>query len=299
VSPDRRYALELDQSEVERYQTMAEAARQAEADLWERAGIVAGARVADVGCGPGAMLPTLAAAVGPQGRVMAVDADAEAVAAATALVATADLGNVAVQQGRAEATGLAAGSLEVVMLRHVLAHNGGVEDAIVAHLATRLGPGGCLYLVDADLTAMRVVPEAGHPDLVELQERYLAFRAARGDDNAAGLRLAERVVRAGLELVEFRGRYVIRGVSPGPRSPAWAAREAMVAAGMATTEELQRWDRAFAATAARPATFFAPMFTAIGRRPAQRDQAEPGSSAAPTVGGVSMMRPSDDRLTRA
>ena len=289
MSPNRRYALELDQTEVERYRMMAEAARQAEADLWERAGIVAGARVADVGCGPGALLPALAAAVGPQGRVTALDADAEAVAAATALVAPASLGNVAVQQGRAEATGLAVGSLEVVMLRHVLAHNGGAEDAIVAHLATLLRPGGCLYLVDADLAAMRVIPEADHPDLVDLQDRYLAFRAARGDDNAAGLRLAERLATAGLELVEFRGRYVIRGLSPRLRSPAWAAREAMVTAGMATTEDLRRWDRAFAATAARPPTFFAPMFTAIGRRPAQRDQAEPGSSAAPAVGGVTRL----------
>jgi SAM-dependent methyltransferase len=270
VSPDRRYPLELDQAEVERYRMMAEQARAAEADLWERAGMVAGARVADVGCGPGAMLPALAAAVGPHGRVTALDADPEAVAAASALVAAAGLANVTVREGRAEETGLAAGSLEVVMLRHVLAHNGGAEDAILAHLATLLRPGGCLCLVDADLTAIRVIPQADHPDLVELQERYLAFRAARGDDNAAGLRLAERLVRAGLEVVEFRGRYVIRELSPGLRSPGWAAREAMVAAGMATAEDLRRWDQAFEATATRPATFFAPMLTAIGRRPAHQ-----------------------------
>jgi SAM-dependent methyltransferase len=270
VSPDRHYPLELDKTEVERYRTMAEAARQAEADLWEPAGIVPGARVADVGCGPGAMLPALAAAVGPDGRVTAVDADPQAVAAATALVAAAGLGNVTVRQGRAEATGLEAGSLDVVMLRHVLAHNGGAEDAIVPHLATLVRPGGCLYLVDTDGTAIRVIPEGEHPDLVDLQERYLAFRAANGDDNAAGLRLAERLIRAGLELVEFRGRYMIRELSPGLRSPAWAARAAMVAAGMATTEDLRRWERAFEATASRSATFFAPMFTAIGRRPAIR-----------------------------
>ena len=266
VSQDRRYPLELDQTEVERYRTMAEAARQAESDLWEPAGIVPGARVADVGCGPGAMLPALSAAVGPQGRVTAVDADPEAVAAATALVAPAGLANVAVREGRAEETGLEAGSLDVVMLRHVLAHNGGAEDAIVAHLATLVRPGGCVYLVDADGTAIRVIPEVEHPDLVELQERYLAFRAARGDDNAAGLRLAERLVRAGLELVEFCGRYVIRELSPGLRSPAWAAREAMLSAGVASAEDLWRWERAFEATATRPATFYAPMFTAIGRR---------------------------------
>ena len=65
------------------------------------------------------------------------------------------------------------------MLRHVLAHNGGAEDAIVAHLATLVRPGGCLYLVDTDGTAIRFIPEAEHPDLIDLQERYLAFRAAR------------------------------------------------------------------------------------------------------------------------
>jgi SAM-dependent methyltransferase len=285
VSP-KRYPLELDQTEVGRYRTMAEQAWAAEADLWEPAGIVAGARVADVGCGPGAMLPALSEAVGPQGRVMAVDADPEAVAAATALVAAAGLDNVAVREGRAEKTGLAAGSVDVVMLRHVLAHNGGAEDAIVAHIATLLRPGGCLYLVDADGTAIRVIPEAEHPDLIDVQDRYLAFRTASGDDNAAGLRLAERLLMAGLEPVEFRGRYMIRELSPRLRSPAWAAREAMVTAGMATAEDLRRWDRAFEATAQRPATFFAPMFTAIGRRPTQRDQAEPGSSAAPTVAGL-------------
>jgi SAM-dependent methyltransferase len=270
VSANHRYPLELDQTEVERYRTMAAAARQAEADLWEPAGIVPGARVADVGCGPGAILPALAAAVGTDGRITAVDADPQAVAAATALVAAAGLGNVAVRQGRAEETGLEAGSLDVVMLRHVLAHNGGAEDAIVAHLTTLLRPSGCLYLVDTDGTAIRVIPEADHPDLVDLQERYLAFRAANGDDNAAGLRLAERLVRADLEPVEFRGRYVIRELSPRLRSPAWAAREAIVAAAMATPEDLRRWERAFKATATRPATFFAPMFTAIGRRPTVR-----------------------------
>jgi hypothetical protein len=63
---ERRYALELDEREVERYRLMADQARADEADLWELAGIGPGARVADVGCGPGAMLPALSAAVGPR-----------------------------------------------------------------------------------------------------------------------------------------------------------------------------------------------------------------------------------------
>ena len=263
-----RYALRLDEGEVERYRMMAEQARAAEADLWELAGIGPGARVADVGCGPGAMLPALSGAVGSGGRVQAVDADPAAVAAARALADAAGLENVEVTEGRADRTGLEPGSLDVVMLRHVLAHNGGAEDAIVAHLATLARPGGCVYLADVDGTAVRILPE--HADLADLAERYLAFRAARGDDNRAGLRLADRLVRAGLEVVDFRGRYAIGSPPPGVRPPPWAAREAMLAAGVVTEADVQRWDRAFREIEAAPVrpTVFSPLFTAVGRRPA-------------------------------
>ena len=263
---DQSYALALSATEVTRYQQMAERARVAEADLWQRAGIVAGAQVADVGCGPGALLPALAGAVGPTGRVVAIDADPRALAAARALVAASGQANVTVRQGRADWTGLGAASCDVVMLRHVLAHNGGSEDVIVAHLATLLRPGGCLYLVDADGTGVRTVPE--DVDLEDLQQRYLTFHAAQGNDVRAGLRLGERLVRAGLELVEFRGTYLMGPVQVGMRSPPWAAREAMVAAGVATEGDVARWAGAFARCDAATirATQFVPMFTAVGRR---------------------------------
>jgi SAM-dependent methyltransferase len=267
-TPDGAYALALDEAEVARYRLMAEQARQAEADLWRRAGIVPGAQVADVGCGPGAMLPALADAVGPDGAVTAIDADPGAVAAAGALVAAAGLANVTVREGRADRTGLAPASCDVVMLRHVLAHNGGSEDAIVAHLAGLLRPGGCLYLVDSDGSAIRTLPEDA--DLADLHERYVALHAARGNDLHAGLRLGERLEHAGLELVDFRGNYLIRPTPPGVRPPPWAAREAMVAAGLATDQDVTRWAAAFERLDAEPArpTVFVPMFAAVGRRPA-------------------------------
>ncbi|HEY8556838.1 MAG TPA: methyltransferase type 11, partial [Actinomycetes bacterium] len=92
----------------------------------------------------------------------------------------------------------------------------------------------------------------------------------RGDDNRAGLRLADRLARAGLEVLEFRGRYFIGQPPAAVRSPSWAAREAMVAAGMATADDVRRWDRALREVAAAPVppTIFAPFFTAVGRRPA-------------------------------
>jgi hypothetical protein len=106
--------------------------------------------------------------------------------------------------------------------------------------------------------------------VTDLNERYAAFRAARGDDNRAGLRLADRLARAGLEVLEFRGRYYIGQPPAAVRPPSWAAREAMVAAGMATADDVRRWDRALREVAAAPVppTIFAPSFTAVGRRPA-------------------------------
>ncbi|MGH7750409.1 MAG: SAM-dependent methyltransferase, partial [Candidatus Dormibacteria bacterium] len=61
---------------------MAERARETEAGLWERAGVVPGAAVADVGCGPGAVLVLLAEIVGDAGSVTGVEPDPQARAAA-------------------------------------------------------------------------------------------------------------------------------------------------------------------------------------------------------------------------
>jgi len=57
--------------------------------------------------------------------VTAIDAHPAAVAAARALALAAGLANVTVREGRADRTGLAPESCDVVMLRHVLAHDGG------------------------------------------------------------------------------------------------------------------------------------------------------------------------------
>ena len=154
------YALQLSDDEVARYRLMAEQARDQEAALWAQAGVAPGARIADVGCGPGAILAMLAAAVGAGGEVVGIDGDESAVAAATALIASTGLENASVRLGNADRTGLPEGAFDVVMMRHVLAHNGGTEQRIVDHLATLVRPGGALYLVDAHLKAMVDLPRA-------------------------------------------------------------------------------------------------------------------------------------------
>jgi SAM-dependent methyltransferase len=66
----------------------------AEGELWQQARIITGARVADIGCGPGAVLPVLAEVVGSTGSVAALDGDSDAVAVAAARTAASRAPNV-------------------------------------------------------------------------------------------------------------------------------------------------------------------------------------------------------------
>ncbi|HEX2699781.1 MAG TPA: methyltransferase domain-containing protein [Acidimicrobiales bacterium] len=261
------YALRLSDQERGRYRLMAETALRTEGELWAAAGIVEGASVADVGCGPGAVSAVLAGLVGPAGRVLAVDGDPEAVASARETCELAGVGNVTVAEGDAADTGLPAGSVDVAMVRHVLAHNGGREQAIVDHVASLVRPGGTVFLVDIEFGALRSRPS--DPDIEHLNTTYHGWHAKRGNDLSVGLRLAELLAGAGLEVTHFEGRYQIIEFPAGMRSPGWAARDAMVASGAATADDVARWEAAFArldGSEKRP-LLFAPVFLATGRRP--------------------------------
>jgi SAM-dependent methyltransferase len=259
------YALAVDEQEVRRYRFMAERARTDEQGYWARAGIRPGAVVADVGCGPAAVAVLVADAVGPGGHVIGTEPDPTARAAAAAVVAAAGVGNVEVRSGTGTRTGIPPGSVDVVMARHVLAHNGRDEQRIVDHLATLVRPGGSVYLLDVDGTAIRML--GADPDLEDLLERYRELHRRRGNDLQTGLRLGRLLARAGLDVVLHEGWYTIADLPPGLRPPAWAAREAMVAAGVATEDDVRRWAAAFTRTDAAPErpTGFLPFFVGIGR----------------------------------
>jgi SAM-dependent methyltransferase len=261
---DTGYTLQLSEVELSRYRIMAAAAREAETDLWRLAGIVAGASVADVGCGPGAMFPAIAEAVGPDGRVVGVDGVPATVAQAQALVDANGWPNVEVHVGKADATGIAPGSVDTVMMRHVLAHNGKDEQAIVDHLATLVRPGGHVYLVDIDGSAFHTKPDDA--DVRELNEAYRTFHAGRGNDLMTGLRLDDLLGAAGLEVLAFRGWFNIIKPQGQLRPPAWAARDAMLEAGIVSAADLERYEAALDRLLSQNVTIFAPLFGAVARR---------------------------------
>jgi SAM-dependent methyltransferase len=260
------YALRLSDDEVVRYRMMADRARAEEAELWERAGLCPGARVADVGCGPGAMVAALAAVVGPRGRVIGVDGDPEAVRRATTLLA--DVPNARVRVGRADRTGLPAAGFDTVVLRHVLAHNGGAEQRIVDHLAELVRPGGHVLLVDVDLISL-----AGRlptPELAEMARVYLRWHADLGNDLGVGRRLGDLARAAGLHVELVQELATAPAVSSRVRGPIWAARHELRRAGLVSESDLARWDAAFEEVGSRPQGITVPLtiFAAVARRPA-------------------------------
>ncbi|MGH3515469.1 MAG: hypothetical protein ACRDRB_24860, partial [Pseudonocardiaceae bacterium] len=63
------YGLELDDIEHARLRAQAAGVRLIDDDLWALAGVVAGAEVVDLGCGPAAVMLELLSLVGPEGTL--------------------------------------------------------------------------------------------------------------------------------------------------------------------------------------------------------------------------------------
>jgi SAM-dependent methyltransferase len=171
-----------------------------------------------------------------------------------------------VRRGRADATGIPPGSVDAVVLRHVLAHNGGSEQRILNHLASLVRPGGRVYLLDVDLAGTAQGPSVAG----ELQERYLRWHRNRGNDPRVGRRLGELARRAGLTVLQERGWTVRDALPRGVRGPAWAARDELVRAGLATAADVRRWDAAFAKLDKAPERpeYSVKVFAVVGRRSA-------------------------------
>ena len=234
------YTYQLSDAERARYRAIAAHALAREGTLWTAAGIVPGARVADLGCGPGTFLADLAERVGSLGRVAGVDDAEEAVRAAGALIEQLDLGRrVDVVRARIEDTGLAAGSSDVAFMRNVLVHNGHSLNVILQHIAALLRPGGHLLSVEPDVTGL-VIPNTA-PDEQDLEQRWITMARRQGNDPALGPQLAAVLSKACSRADAAQERTDELTVDS---SPAWTARHALLADRLATQADIRRWESA-------------------------------------------------------
>lgn len=141
ATPEQRTALARGMSDPSRDQE--EKPRELIASL----SISPGMAVADIGTGPGYMLPFLSEAVGPRGRLVAEDIFPDFLDVARHRAETAHLPNVTLVLGTQTDPKLPAASLDLAFLLDVY-HHFNYPAAMLAHLRDALREGGRLVIVD-------------------------------------------------------------------------------------------------------------------------------------------------------
>ncbi len=151
-----------------------------ERDAWQRPAeliaaleLQAGSTVADIGAGTGYFNPHLAAAVGPEGKVIAIDVEQTLVDHMNARALTEQTRQVEARLGAFADPGLKPGEADVVMLVDTYHHIDGRRDYF-RRLATTLRPGGRLVIVDFRPGELPVGPPAGHKLPAEVVRSELA-----------------------------------------------------------------------------------------------------------------------------
>jgi predicted methyltransferase len=117
------------------------------AEVIEQMKIAPGSVVADLGTGRGYFVGWLSRAVGPSGKVLALDVEAEMIRFVTQRAEQQQLTNVEPRQVAADDPGLAAGSVARVLIVDTWHH---IDERVQysRKLAAALAPGGEVWIVD-------------------------------------------------------------------------------------------------------------------------------------------------------
>lgn len=137
-----------------------------ERDAWQKPeaivaalGDVQGKTVVDLGAGTGYFLSYLSRAVGDVGKVIALDIEADMVRYMLGRVAKNGYKNVAVRQVATDEPGLAAGTIDRVLIVDVW-HHIPARSAYAKKLAAALAPAGAIFVVDFTLESKHGPPKA-------------------------------------------------------------------------------------------------------------------------------------------
>jgi SAM-dependent methyltransferase len=173
----------------------------------QRAGLRAGGRALDVGCGPLGALAVLRDMVGPGGRVVGIDASTASLATARRILSQLGGPEVTLVAGDINTVDLDAlggpASFDLTFTRLTLMHQPD-PGATTMRLGQLLRSGGAL--VAFDLFAPPVV-EPGYPPLDRAWQLLMDGMRRRGAHPETSRRYAELAVAAGLQVVSQRGAF--------------------------------------------------------------------------------------------
>lgn len=141
-------------------------------DIFDAMGVAPGAVVADVGAGDGFFTTRLAKAVGPTGRVYAVDISQSALDRLKANISSENLTNVEPTLGAPDDPKLPAGVLDGALIVNAY-HEMREHQAMLLAIRRALKPTGRLVIVEGIIDAQRGAPRASQESRHYLAPHYL------------------------------------------------------------------------------------------------------------------------------
>lgn len=222
------------------------------------AAVMPGMHVLDLGCGTGDDVRALAAAVGPAGRAVGVDASREMVAAALArgLPPNAEL-----VVAPAAALPFPDAAFDSVHAERVFQHLA-QPDAAAREVRRVLRPGGSFFVLDHDWETLEVA--GGDPAITA---RIVAVLHGSVAQAAMGRELGALLERAGFRDVDVIGGRSTLPFALAQRHALQPAAAEAVARGAVTPGEADDWLAAFAEADRRGTFVYAvSAYAALGRR---------------------------------
>jgi SAM-dependent methyltransferase len=206
--------------------------------VFRAAGVAVGMRVLDLGSSAGDVAILVSRLVGPEGEVVGVERDPNAVASANAGLAQARISNVRFMQGDAQTLDGLADRFDAAVGRLVLMY---LPDpaAALRRIAGLVRPGGLVCFHEGDMAYDWAAPMT--PLWTQIRTWFLAALERANAATRMGLSLYPTFVAAGLPAPELRLECAVGG---GEKAWAWAnvmrgVLPLLERFGITTTAELQ------------------------------------------------------------
>ncbi|MCH2103048.1 MAG: methyltransferase domain-containing protein [Planctomycetes bacterium] len=269
---EHNYVLGRDEEETERLASQHALWGPITEAFLNRLDLPDGARIAELGCGPGLVLPALRERAGAGGSVLAIDGSEDWLVAIDAKVEAEGWDNVTTLHADLRELELEEGAYDLLFSRWVFSFLADPES-IIARLSKALAPGGYLAIQDYNHHGVSAYP---HSDgfWAVIQATRNMYTSEGGDPFVAG-RVPPALAAAGLELYDVTPNVLAGG--PGTAVFQWghdffssdSQLDNMQACGGLTDEDRALFKEEWPKLCATPgAMFYSPyLLDAAGRRP--------------------------------